>query len=92
MDNQTRRYPYPYIPHSNAADLKIPQQQQVQLTNAPASKDKDVYQYNAPWPVYALDWCKVPNKRKGFRLAVGSIVEESNNKVSREKRERQRVT
>ncbi|KAI7856075.1 WD40-repeat-containing domain protein [Circinella umbellata] len=42
---------------------------------------KEIYQYDAPWPLYALDWCKIPNERKGFRMAIGSLIEESNNKL-----------
>ena len=44
--------------------------------------EKEIYQYDAPWPVYALDWCKAQSDREGFRLAVGSLIEEQVNKVS----------
>ena len=43
---------------------------------------KEIYQYDAPWLTYALDWCKTPIEQKSFRLAVGSFIEDSNNKVS----------
>lgn len=43
--------------------------------------EKEIYQYDAPWPVYALDWSKAPGDRHGFRLAVGSLIEEQTNKV-----------
>uniref|UniRef100_A0A8C4N7N5 Secreted protein n=1 Tax=Eptatretus burgeri TaxID=7764 RepID=A0A8C4N7N5_EPTBU len=33
----------------------------------------------APWTVYAMNWSVRPDKR--FRLALGSFVEEYNNKV-----------
>lgn len=42
---------------------------------------KEIYQYDAPWLTYALDWCKTPIEQKSFRLAVGSFIEDSNNKV-----------
>ncbi|KAI8061096.1 WD40-repeat-containing domain protein [Gongronella butleri] len=40
---------------------------------------KDVYQYDSPWPIYALDWCKT--RDSAFRLAVGSFIEDNNNKL-----------
>ena len=43
--------------------------------------EKEIYQYDAPWPVYALDWCKAQTDREGCRLAVGSLIEEQINKV-----------
>jgi len=42
-------------------------------------KRKEIYKYEAPWPLYALNWSVRPDKR--FRLALGSFVEEYNNKV-----------
>lgn len=42
---------------------------------------KEIYQYDAPWSTYALDWCKTPIEQKSFRLAIGSFIEDSNNKV-----------
>ncbi|CAJ0756919.1 3278_t:CDS:2 [Entrophospora sp. SA101] len=41
---------------------------------------KEVYEYKAPWPVYGLDWSKLPGE-KAFRLAVGSFIEEYSNKL-----------
>lgn len=43
--------------------------------------EKEIYQYDAPWPIYALDWSNVPTEREGFRLALGSLIEEHSNKV-----------
>ncbi|CAO3630632.1 unnamed protein product [Cunninghamella blakesleeana] len=43
--------------------------------------DKKVYQYDAPWPIYALDWCKAPTEKEGYRLALGSFMEEHTNKL-----------
>jgi WD repeat-containing protein 68 len=44
------------------------------------TKRKEIYKYNAPWTVYSMNWCQRPDKR--FRLALGSFIEEYNNKVS----------
>lgn len=46
-------------------------------------KRKEIYKYEAPWTVYAMNWTVRPDKR--FRLALGSFVEEYNNKVSSRK-------
>lgn len=42
-------------------------------------KRKEIYKYEAPWPLYSINWSVRPDKR--FRLALGSFVEEYNNKV-----------
>jgi hypothetical protein len=42
---------------------------------------KEIYTYHAPWPVYAMDWSKAPTEKGGFRLALGSFIEEHDNKV-----------
>ncbi|RKP40014.1 WD40-repeat-containing domain protein, partial [Dimargaris cristalligena] len=41
---------------------------------------KELCNYYAPWPVYALDWSKQPREQT-FRLAVGSFLEQYNNKL-----------
>ena len=46
----------------------------------PPSKGKEIVKYEAPWSVYSMNWSIRPDKR--FRLALGSFVEEYNNKVS----------
>ncbi|RZB39414.1 methionine--tRNA ligase, mitochondrial, partial [Asbolus verrucosus] len=45
----------------------------------PAGKRKEIYKYIAPWPLFSMNWSVRPDKR--FRLALGSFVEEYNNKV-----------
>ena len=45
----------------------------------PLAKRKEIYKYEAPWTLYSLSWSVRPDKR--FRLALGSFVEEYNNKV-----------
>nr|CAD7409289.1 unnamed protein product [Timema poppensis] len=47
--------------------------------NGVPSKRKEIYKYEAPWPLYSMNWSVRPDKR--FRLALGSFVEEYNNKV-----------
>jgi hypothetical protein len=42
-------------------------------------KRKEIYKYEAPWTVFSMNWSMRPDKR--FRLALGSFVEEYNNKV-----------
>ncbi|KAG2184470.1 hypothetical protein INT43_000379 [Umbelopsis isabellina] len=42
---------------------------------------KEIYTYHAPWPVYAMDWSKAPTEKGGFRLALGSFIEEHDNKL-----------
>ena len=54
------------------------QQQQQQHTLTPV-KRKEIYKYEAPWTLYGMNWSFRPDKR--FRLALGSFVEEYNNKV-----------
>lgn len=43
------------------------------------AKRKEIYKYEAPWTLYGMNWSIRPDKR--FRLALGSFVEEYNNKV-----------
>lgn len=43
-------------------------------------KRKEIYKYEAPWTIYGMNWSVRTDKR--FRLAMGSFVEEYNNKVS----------
>lgn len=47
--------------------------------SATAGKRKEIYKYLAPWPLYSMNWSVRPDKR--FRLALGSFIEEYNNKV-----------
>ncbi|GJE95324.1 WD40 repeat domain-containing protein [Phanerochaete sordida] len=47
-----------------------------------------VLQYEAPWPVYALDWCKSPapghqhRPRSSFRLGLGSLTDDYRNRIA----------
>ena len=45
----------------------------------PPGKRKEIYKYDAPWTVFSMNWSVRPDKK--FRLALGSFVEEYNNKV-----------
>lgn len=45
-------------------------------------------QYEAPWPVYALDWCKTsapgqqPRPRSAFRLGIASLTDDYRNRIA----------
>ncbi|KAH9366824.1 hypothetical protein HPB48_021126 [Haemaphysalis longicornis] len=45
------------------------------------AKRKEIYKYEAPWTVYSMNWSVRPDRR--FRLALGSFIEEYNNKACR---------
>jgi len=49
------------------------------MATANAPKRKEIYKYEAPWTIYAMNWSVRQDKR--FRLAIGSFIEEYNNKV-----------
>ncbi|KAG0746690.1 hypothetical protein G6F57_009560 [Rhizopus arrhizus] len=66
MDTSRQHSSYPY---RNTSDTMHP------------TPTKEIYQYDAPWSIYALDWCKTPIEQKSFRLAIGSFIEDSNNKL-----------
>jgi WD repeat-containing protein 68 len=42
-------------------------------------KRKEIYTYQAPWPIYGMNWSVRADQR--FRLAIGSFEEEYNNSV-----------
>jgi len=44
-----------------------------------APKRKEIYKYEALWTIYAMNWSVRHDKK--FRLAIGSFIEEYNNKV-----------
>jgi WD repeat-containing protein 68 len=52
------------------------------MQNTAVAKRKEIYKYEAPWTVYGMNWSVRPDKR--FRLALGSFLEEYNNKVRTE--------
>merc|ERR1711939_38985 len=40
--------------------------------------------YNAPWPIYAVDWCKWPprsNSASAGKIAIGSYLEDNHNYI-----------
>ena len=46
-------------------------------TSTPQSSD-----YTAPWPIYALDWCKwPPRQQQNGKVAIGSHLEDSHNYI-----------
>lgn len=42
---------------------------------------KEIYNYDAPWTIYAMGWCNRPGDKFRFRMALGSFVEEYANKI-----------
>ncbi|KAL1919634.1 uncharacterized protein VTP21DRAFT_1565 [Calcarisporiella thermophila] len=42
---------------------------------------KHVLRFEAPWPIHGLDWSQRPGERGGWRLAIGSLIEEHVNKI-----------
>eukprot|EP00232_Nephroselmis_pyriformis_P011486 CAMPEP_0182885444 /NCGR_PEP_ID=MMETSP0034_2-20130328/19604_1 /TAXON_ID=156128 /ORGANISM="Nephroselmis pyriformis, Strain CCMP717" /LENGTH=336 /DNA_ID=CAMNT_0025018711 /DNA_START=13 /DNA_END=1023 /DNA_ORIENTATION=+ len=48
-------------------------------TEAKGEKRAEIYTYEAPWLIYGMNWSVRRDQR--FRLALGSFVEEYNNKV-----------
>lgn len=44
-----------------------------------SGEKKEIYTYDSPWLIYGMNWSVRPDKK--FRLAVGSFVEDYNNKV-----------
>ncbi|KRZ43563.1 DDB1- and CUL4-associated factor 7 [Trichinella pseudospiralis] len=42
-------------------------------------KRKEIYRYDSPWALYAMNWSVRPDQK--FRIALGSFIEEYNNKV-----------
>ncbi len=52
---------------------------QQQQSIGAAGKRKEIYRYEAAHTLYAASWSQRPDKK--FRLAIGSFIEEYNNKV-----------
>lgn len=45
-------------------------------------KRKEIYTYEAPWHIYGMNWAvRTDHAERGFRVAIGSFIEEYNNKV-----------
>ncbi|ORY95681.1 WD40-repeat-containing domain protein [Syncephalastrum racemosum] len=72
----------PLTPHPSSAS-SVPETRDTDTSprGQQSYTEKEIYQYDAPWPIYALDWSKVPTERAGFRLALGSLIEEHSNKL-----------
>ena len=50
------------------------------MTNAePSARKQEIYTHEAPWLIYGMNWSN--RLDKPFRLALGSFIEEYNNKV-----------
>lgn len=68
-------------PHTLKSVIWILDDVMAMIASAPGTsgKRKEIYKYDAPWTIYGMNWSVRPDKR--FRLALGSFVEEYNNKV-----------
>lgn len=42
---------------------------------------KEIYSYNAKWPVYSLAWSIRKNTKHMYRFAIGSFIEDFNNSI-----------
>ncbi|KAI6207290.1 hypothetical protein M3Y99_01851200 [Aphelenchoides fujianensis] len=76
---------YPSTSYQPQQPSQMPQHQPImQQTLQPASpsKRKEIYVYNSPFDLYAMAWSTRPGPENKYRLAVGSFMEEYNNKVS----------
>ena len=49
--------------------------------DAPPPK-KEIYTHSADWTIYGMGWSQREEEDRGFRLALGSFVEEYANRVS----------
>jgi WD repeat-containing protein 68 len=54
----------------------------LQMQPNDTGKRKEIYRYDSPHVLYAASWSYHPDPAKKFRLAVGSFIEEYNNKVA----------
>lgn len=52
------------------------------MINNQQQKRKEIYRYTAPHDLYSCSWSSRPEPHLKFRLAVGSFIEEYNNKVN----------
>jgi len=53
-----------------------------QRGEAGAAPKKEIYTHDADWTIYAMGWSQRDEPGRGFRLALGSFVEEYANRVS----------
>ena len=44
------------------------------VVGSAGADSKELYTFEAPWPVYGLAWSLRPDKK--FRIALGSFIEE----------------
>ncbi|KAL7079996.1 hypothetical protein ACQ4LE_000451 [Meloidogyne hapla] len=59
-----------------------PKEVRHQFQGVLGQRRKEIYKYSAPFGLYASGWSTKPDHHLKFRLAVGSFIEEYNNKVS----------
>ncbi len=62
-----------------SANSLNPQHPFSSMQAAAAPKNKEIYRYDAPWNIFSMNWSMRPDKL--FRLAIGSFIEEYDNKI-----------
>ncbi|KAM3174121.1 hypothetical protein ACTXT7_011163 [Hymenolepis weldensis] len=66
-------------PGSGSVGSLNPQNAAAAIPPVSNPKNKEIYKYEAPWNIFSLNWSIRQDKR--FRLAIGSFIEEYNNKI-----------
>lgn len=66
-------------PGSGSVGSLNPQNAATAIPPVSNPKNKEIYKYEAPWNIFSLNWSMRQDKR--FRLAIGSFIEEYNNKI-----------
>nr|CDS26702.1 WD repeat containing protein 68 [Hymenolepis microstoma] len=66
-------------PGSGSVGSLNPQSAAAAIPPVSNPKNKEIYKYEAPWNIFSLNWSLRQDKR--FRLAIGSFIEEYNNRI-----------
>jgi hypothetical protein len=77
-----QQQPPQMMPQQQYANQQYQQPQQQQEALGSPSKRKEIYVYTSPFDLYGMTWSMRPGPDYKFRLAVGSFIEEYNNKIS----------
>jgi len=64
---------------SNTAGVAAAPATSAAASSSSVGDKKEIYTYEAPWLIYGMNWSVRPDQR--FRVALGSFVEDYNNKV-----------
>lgn len=66
-------------PSNTAGVAAAPAASAAAASSSSVGDKKEIYTYEAPWLIYGMNWSVRPDQR--FRVALGSFVEDYNNKV-----------